>query len=58
MPAESDEPLRKVTLNLYASDVEWLERRHGRGWTEAVRGAVRSYRRKDEDKQFNLQMER
>ena len=37
MPAKSDDPLRKVTLNLYESDCAWLERTYGHGWTERVR---------------------
>jgi len=37
MPIRSDDPLRKVTLNLYAADVEWLEKAYGHGWTERVR---------------------
>lgn len=37
MPVRSDEPLRKVTLNLYESDCAWLEREYGHGWTERVR---------------------
>lgn len=37
MPVRSDEPLRKVTLNLYEADCQWLEQNYGRGWTERVR---------------------
>jgi hypothetical protein len=37
MPARSDDPLRRVTLNLYESDCQWLERTYGHGWTERVR---------------------
>ncbi len=37
MPVKSDDPLRRVTLNLYEADCEWLERTYGRGWTERVR---------------------
>jgi len=37
MPARSDDPLRRVTLNLYEADCQWLERTYGRGWTERVR---------------------
>lgn len=40
MPAPSDKPLRKCTLNLFAEDVEFLERRYGPGWTEQVRRAI------------------
>lgn len=37
MPPRSDDPLRRVTLNLYESDCAWLEVQYGRGWTERVR---------------------
>jgi hypothetical protein len=37
MPVRSDEPLRKVTLNLYEADCQWMEREYGRGWTERLR---------------------
>lgn len=37
MPVRSDDPLRKVTLNLYEADCVWLEKTYGRGWTERVR---------------------
>lgn len=40
MPAPSDKPLRKCTLNLFADDVAYLERTYGQGWTEHVRQAV------------------
>jgi hypothetical protein len=37
MPVRSDDPLRRVTLNLYEADCAWLEQHYGRGWTERVR---------------------
>ena len=37
MPARSDDPLRRCTLNLYESDCQWLEKTYGHGWTERVR---------------------
>lgn len=37
MPIKSDDPLRKVTLNLYEADCAWLEKTYGHGWTERVR---------------------
>ena len=37
MPARSDDPLRKVTLNLYEADCQWFEKNYGRGWTERLR---------------------
>lgn len=40
MPAKADEPLRKVTLNLYESDCQWFEREYGYGWTERLRQHV------------------
>lgn len=42
MPARSDDPLRRVTLNLYEADCLWLEQHYGRGWTERVRQHIHS----------------
>lgn len=42
MPARSDDPLRRVTLNLYEADCQWLERTYGHGWTERVRQHIHS----------------
>jgi hypothetical protein len=42
MPIRSDEPLRKVTLNLYEADCQWLEANYGYGWTERVRQHIHS----------------
>jgi len=42
MPVKSDDPLRRVTLNLYESDCQWLEQHYGRGWTERVRQHIHS----------------
>lgn len=41
-PAKSDDPLRKVTLNLYEEDCKWFEREYGHGWTERVRQHIHS----------------
>lgn len=41
MPARSDDPLRRVTLNLYDADCVWLEKTYGRGWTERIRQHIR-----------------
>lgn len=43
MPNRSDDPLRKVTLNLYEADCQWLERTYGRGWTERVRQHIHNF---------------
>lgn len=43
MPAKSDEPLQKITLNLYEIDVLTLEAYYGRGWSEQVRSLVRDH---------------
>ena len=37
---KADEPIRKVTLNLYVQDIKDMERLYGRGWTEVVRNLV------------------
>ena len=42
-PARSDEPLRKITLNLYEADCIFLEHHVGRGWSEHVRTLVHAY---------------
>lgn len=43
MPAKSDEPLQKITLNLYELDVSTLEAYYGRGWSEQVRLVVHEH---------------
>ena len=43
MPAKSDDPLQKVTLNLYEADVLALEAFYGRGWSEQVRQVVHQH---------------
>lgn len=45
MPAPSDEPIRRVTLNLYIRDANAMEWLYGRGWTEQVRRLVREHLR-------------
>lgn len=42
-PAKSDDPLRKVTLNLYEADVLALETYYGHGWSEQVRQVVHAH---------------
>jgi hypothetical protein len=37
MPPRADEPLRKVTLNLYEIDCLTMEAAFGHGWTAIVR---------------------
>jgi hypothetical protein len=37
LPVRSDDPLRRITLNLYEADCKWLEQHYGYGWTERVR---------------------
>lgn len=38
-----DEPIRKVTLNLYTEDIEILMEVYGRGWTGKIRDLVREH---------------
>lgn len=40
MPVKSDDPLRRVTLNLYEADCEAMKAYYGHGWTEQVRQMV------------------
>lgn len=40
MPNKSEEPLVKVTLNLFQSDLEFLKARHGWGYSTIVRDLI------------------
>jgi hypothetical protein len=40
---KADEPLSKLTLNLFAQDVVRLKVRYGRGWQEEVRRIIREH---------------
>ena len=33
----------RTNINLFASDVEWLQKKYGHGWTERVRDIVRTH---------------
>lgn len=41
----SEEPLLKITLNLFRKDVEEMKRIHGHGYTEAIRRILRQHLR-------------
>lgn len=43
MPAKADDPLQKVTLNLYEADVKALAAYYGHGWSEQIRQLVHSH---------------
>lgn len=43
MPAKADDPLRKVTLNLYEADCAAMEQLHGHGWSTQVRQLIHEY---------------
>jgi len=43
MPPRSDDPLRRVTLNLYEADVQWLIKAYGHGWTERIRQHIHNH---------------
>ena len=43
MPILQEEPLTKVTLNLFTKDVEYLKQRTGLGYTVVIRDVVRTY---------------
>lgn len=43
MPPRSERPLRKVTLNLFATDCDAMARRYGHGWSEKVRDLVHEH---------------
>lgn len=46
MPTPLDEPLYQTSVKLFESDVAWLKKTYGPGWTEQVRDLVRRYRLK------------
>lgn len=57
MPIRPDEPLRKVTLNLYESDCQWLEQTYGHGWSERLRQHIHNEinkRRHDPDNNVEI----
>lgn len=41
MPKVLDEPLYQTSIKLFDSDVEWLQKTYGPGWTSVVRDIVR-----------------
>ena len=41
-------PITKVTLNLYAKDVEWFKKKYPYGYTEMIREAVHQQRMYEE----------
>lgn len=44
----SDEPLTKVTVNIFTADLEWLRERYGWGWSEELRKVIRAARRREQ----------
>jgi hypothetical protein len=40
VPIRSDDPLRRITLNLYEADCVVMEETYGYGWTTRVRDLV------------------
>jgi len=49
MPPAAEAPLRKTSINLFAADIDAMERLYGRGWQEVVRNLVK-YHVKDKTK--------
>jgi hypothetical protein len=45
----SDEPLTKVTINLYTKDVDYLQRKFGRDWADKVRQELRMFIRIEQE---------
>lgn len=44
MPKIAGDPLTKVTLNLYESDVNWFRKRYGQGYSTFIRDMIRRHR--------------
>lgn len=40
MPTHPGPDLRKVTLNLFEEDCEWMEMQMGRGWSQWIRTTI------------------
>lgn len=55
MPAPSDRPLRKCTLNLFEDSVAELVRIYGNGWTAEVRRAVDEFIKRRHEAQQSLE---
>ena len=45
------EDLKKVTLNLFLKDVQWLQDRYGWGMSEIIRNCVRRYIKQIKDEE-------
>lgn len=44
MPPLQGPPLVKVTLNLFAEDVEWFKATYGLGWSARLREAIHHWK--------------
>lgn len=55
MPAPSDRPLRKVTMNFFRDDVAYMVAKYGTGWTSEVRDRLADFvkERKRLEKEIN-----
>lgn len=43
MPVLADEPLHRIAVNLYRTDVEAMRKLYGTGWSSKVRELVRRH---------------
>lgn len=43
MPKRPNEPLRKITINIFDSDARALETIYGWGWSEQIRNLIREH---------------
>lgn len=41
MPKTADEPLQKITINIYLADYVFITQRYGQGYQELVRQFIR-----------------
>jgi hypothetical protein len=53
MPRIADEPLEKISVNIFATDAEWLRAKFGQdrtaiGYGDVIRMLIRKFRRKCE----------
>lgn len=50
MPIIPDAPLTKITLNLYTSDMAYLQSRFIEGYTKEIRDIVKRWVKQDKEK--------
>ena len=55
MPPSPDRALQKVTMNFYADDVAFLQRKHGNGWSSEIREMVSNKIKEEKRRVINVE---